>query len=370
MESSICTSWLEINLGAIQKNIHLLQKMTGKQVMAVVKANAYGHGMPEVVKAAFGAGVTWFGVARVEEAVQVLESAPQARVLVMGYTPPEMVAEAVNRNITLAVYDMDTAAMYSDKAGKVGGSATVHLKFDTGMGRLGYQRQDCVEFARKVMEFPHLELEGVFTHFARADEPELATTSDQIKLFNQILSDLRKNKIQPSLVHASNSAGTLNYPDARFNMVRTGISIYGMNPSPTTPLPADFQPALSFKSRLTSVKMLPAGHGISYGHHYFTPTEERIGVVGVGYADGFRRVFGGHALVHGKKAPVVGAVCMDQCMILLDEIPEAKIGDEVVLIGSQGNERIRAEDLAEEWGTIPYEVVCGMSARLPRIYIK
>ncbi len=370
MESSICTSWLEIDLGAIQNNIHLLQKMTGKLVMAIVKANAYGHGMPEVVKAAFGVGVTWFGVARVEEAIQVLEAAPNARVLVMGYTPPDMVAEAVNRNITLAVYDIDTAAMYSEKAGKAGGSATIHLKFDTGMGRLGFHLQGCVEFARKVMEFPHLTLEGVFTHFARADEPDVDTTSDQIIRFNQILSDLRKNGIHPSLVHASNSAGTLNYPDARFNLVRTGISIYGMDPSPSTPLPAGFQPALAFKSRLTSVKMLPAGHGISYGHHYFTPKEEKIGVVGVGYADGFRRTFDGHALIHGKKAPILGAVCMDQCMVLLDEIPEARIGDEVVLIGSQGNERIRAEDLAIEWGTIPYEVVCGMSARLPRIYIK
>jgi alanine racemase len=370
MESSICTSWLEIDLGAIQNNIHLLQKMTGKQVMAIVKANAYGHGMPEVVKTAFGAGVTWFGVARVEEAIQVLEAAPNARVLVMGYTPPDMVAEAVKRNITLAVYDVDTAAMYSEKAGKAGGSAKIHLKFDTGMGRLGFHLQGCVDFARKVMEFPHLTLEGVFTHFARADEPDVDTTSDQIVRFNQILSDLRKSGIQPSLVHASNSAGTLNYPDARFNLVRTGISIYGMDPSPSTPLPADFQPALAFKSRLTSVKMLPAGHGISYGHYYFTPKEERIGVVGVGYADGFRRTFGGHALIHGKKAPVLGAVCMDQCMVLLDEIPEAKIGDEVVLIGSQGKQRIRAEELAKEWGTIPYEVVCGMSARLPRIYIQ
>ncbi len=152
-------------------------------------------------------------------------------------------------------------------------------------------------------------------------------------------------------------------------MVRTGISIYGISPSQGSPLPAGFRPALTFKSRLTSVKTLPAGHGVSYGHHYFTQKEELIGVVGVGYADGYRRKLNSQALVHGNKVPVVGIVCMDQSMVVLDNIPLAKIGDEVVLLGNQGAEHIRAEDLAAEWGTIPYEVVCGMSARLPRIYI-
>ncbi len=368
MESSVCTSWLEIDLAAIKNNIQLLQQMTQKQVMAVVKANAYGHGMPDVVKAVSDAGVQWFGVARVEEAAQVLDVAPQSRVLVMGYTPPQMVAEAVRRHITLAVYDYETAVMYSDKAREFGGTASVHIKYDTGMGRLGYNQPDVVGFARKVMELPNLAFDGVFTHFARADEPEQETTPQQLDRFNEILQTLKENDIHPPLVHACNTSATLNFPQAHFDMVRTGISIYGISPSKQTILPGEFKPALSFKSRLTSVKTLPAGHGVSYGHHYFTPQEQCIGVVGAGYADGFRRRLHSYALVHGKRVPVVGIVAMDQSMVVLDAVPEAKIGDEVVLIGSQGSEHIGAEDLAADWGTISYEVVCGLSARLPRIY--
>lgn len=368
MDPSVCTSWLEVDLTAIKHNIQLLKQMTNKQVMAVVKANAYGHGMPDVVKAVSDAGVQWFGVARVEEAAQVLDVAPQSRVLVMGYTPPQMVAEAVRRHITLAVYDYETAVMYSDKASEFGGTASVHIKYDTGMGRLGYNQPDVVGFARKVMELPNLAFDGVFTHFARADEPEQETTPQQLDRFNEILQTLKENDIHPPLVHACNTSATLNFPQAHFDMVRTGISIYGISPSKQTILPGEFKPALSFKSRLTSVKTLPAGHGVSYGHHYFTPQEQCIGVVGAGYADGFRRRLHSYALVHGKKVPVVGIVAMDQSMVVLDAVPEAKIGDEVVLIGSQGTEHIGAEDLAADWGTISYEVVCGLSARLPRIY--
>lgn len=368
MDPSVCTSWLEVDLAAIKNNIQLLKQMTSKPVMAVVKANAYGHGMPDVVKAVSDAGVGWFGVARVEEAVQVLDVAPQSRVLVMGYTPPQMVAEAVRRHITLAVYDYDTAVMYSDKAGESGGTASVHIKYDTGMGRLGYNLPDVVDFARSVISLPNLDFDGVFTHFARADEPEQETTPQQFDRFQQILQTLRQNGIQPPLVHACNTSATLNYPQAYFDMVRTGISIYGISPSKQTILPAGFKPALAFKSRLTSVKTLPAGHGVSYGHHYFTPQEQCIGVVGAGYADGFRRRLHSYALVRGKRVPVVGIVAMDQSMVVLDEVPEARIGDEVVLIGSQGSQHIGAEDLAADWGTISYEVVCGLSARLPRIY--
>jgi len=368
MDSSVCTSWLEIDLSAIQSNIQLLKQMTRNKIMAVVKANAYGHGMPDVVRAAHEAGVEWFGVARIEEALQVLDNAPGARVLVMGYTPPQMVAEAVRRHITLAVYDYDTAAMYSAKASEAGGKASIHIKFDTGMGRLGYNQPDTVDFARRVIELPNLEFDGVFTHFARADEPDQDTTPQQLEQFNHVLHNLNQNGIHPPLVHACNTSATLNFPQAYFDMVRTGISIYGISPSKQTILPQGFKPALTFKSRLTSVKTLPAGHGVSYGHYYFTPSEQRIGVVGAGYADGFRRRLHSCALVHGKRVPVVGIVAMDQSMVVLDGVPEAKIGDEVVLIGSQGNEHIGAEDLAADWGTISYEVVCGLSARLPRIY--
>ncbi len=339
--------------------------------MAIVKANAYGHGKARMVKEASKEGLHWFGVARIEEAAEVRANAPDGRILVMGFTPPQDVATAVYENISLAVYDLETARMYSEKAVDAGGKAVVHIKYDTGMGRLGYNLKDYADFAKSIFDLPGLMVEGVFTHFACADEPSKETTHQQIQTFNQVLNALRNHGLCPAVIHASNSAAIVNYPQAGYTMVRSGMALYGLNMAHETWLPAGFGPVMTLKSRLTSIKTLPAGQGVSYGHSYFTPHEQRIGVVGVGYADGFRRILNASSiLVHGKKVPVVGMVAMDQCMVALDDVPEAKIGEEVVIFGSQGDQKITVEELADVWGTIPYEVICGMSARLPRIYIE
>lgn len=369
MDTANFTTWLEIDLGAVRNNIRQTNKITGRPVMAVVKGNAYGHGLEAVSRAALEAGATWLAVARFEEAQALRDMGFTAPVLVLGYTPPGRAAEAAARDIALAVSDPQTASAYS---GTATGSKPlrVHLKLDTGMGRLGVMAEEAVPFIHHVRGLHGLEVEGVFTHFACADQPARDVTPEQLRRFQEVVASLQAGGWRPPLLHTSNSAASLYFPDAWFDLVRLGIALYGLDPSHDAPTPPEFQKVLSWKTRLVSVKTLPAGHGVSYGHRYHTRADECIGVIAVGYADGLRRKLDvNHCLVRGVRVPVVGTVCMDQCMVQLDGVPDAQIGDEVVLIGRQGNQRITAEDVADAWGTINYEVTCGMAARVPRIYI-
>ncbi len=370
MDTSLYTEWLEIDLGALRNNIRQFQKITARPVMAVVKANAYGHGMVEIARAALEAGAGWLGVARVEEALALRHAGMTAPVLVMGYTMPQRVAEAAALNITLAVGDPQVAIEYSQAAQAAGMQARVHAKIDSGMGRLGVLAEDGMTFVRLLASLPGLELEGLFTHFARADEPALDTTLGQIRRFQTLVDALTAQHLRPKIVHAANSAASLYFPAAYYDLVRPGISIYGLNAAATAPVPDSFRAVLTWKTRLASVKVLPAGHGVGYGHRYVTPRAMRVGVLAVGYADGMRRMLNVNAcLVGGQRLPIIGTVCMDQVMTPLDSVPDARVGDEVVLIGRQGSASISADDLAAAWGTINYEVTCGMAARVPRIFI-
>jgi alanine racemase len=368
MQSEQYTSWLEINLGAIKNNIRQLREIASVPVMAVVKANGYGHGLAEVAAAAADAGAAWCGAARIDEALALRQSGLKLPVLVLGYTPTSRVAEAYRNNISLCVYNMDYAREYAEVARTGGSMLKVHVKFDSGMGRLGLFPEDGLNFVKELVELKGLEMEGVFTHMARADETDPQTTLWQIGRFQKLVDELEACRLRPQWVHAANSASTLYFPQSRFDLVRCGISIYGLQPSAETPNPETFRPALTWKARLSSVKYLPVGHGIGYNHRYFTSARERIGVVSVGYADGFRRRLGNFALVRGKRVNMVGGVCMDQCMVQLDGVPEAQIGDEVVLLGRQGDSVITAEEIGAAWGTINYEVVCGLADRLQRTY--
>jgi alanine racemase len=222
--------------------------------------------------------------------------------------------------------------------------------------------------AQAVQDAEGAVLEGLSTHFARADETVSEPTDRQLREFSGVLSALEAAGLRPAWIHAANSAAAATRPDAQFGLVRLGVATYGLDPSPDCRLPEGYRPALSWKSRLVQVRTLPAGRGVSYGHAYRTSTEETVGTALVGYADGFRRVAGNRALVGGRRVPVIGRVCMDMCVLQLDRVPDAHPGDEVVLIGSQDGERIRAEEVAERWGTINYEVVCGIGARVPRVY--
>jgi len=229
--------------------------------------------------------------------------------------------------------------------------------------------EEATRLAQEAGRIPSVHLEGVFTHFAKADESDPASTDSQLMIFREIISSWESSGLRPPLVHCANSAAALRRPEAWYDLVRVGIAMYGLHPSSVCKLPGVVRPALTWKSSLSQVKVLPPGRGISYGHIYTTSSEERIGTVPVGYADGFRRVEGNEVLVGGKRVPVVGRVTMDQIMVQLDALPNAQPGDEVVIIGSQGAERISAEDVADRWGTINYEVTSGILKRVPRLYL-
>lgn len=369
MQNSITSTWLEVNLGAIRRNYQRLITLAGRPVMAVIKANAYGHGLLPVTRALVDAGATWLGAARVEEALSVREAGMDTPIMILGYMHPQWAGEAANNRITTAVYEPELAQAFSDQAVAAGTVLHVHAKVDTGMNRLGIDAENGVEFVRWLGTLPGLQVDGLFTHFAAGDEPNRPVSASQLQRFETLLDSLNAVGLRPPVVHAANSATTLNFPQARYDLVRCGIAVYGMHPSPETHLPEDFEPALSWKALLTSVKMVPPGEGISYNHRYITQKAERIGVTALGYGDGFRRMLDVNtALVRGTRVPVVGAVCMDQCMLQLDSVPEARVGDEVVLIGKQGETELRAEDVGQAWGTLNYDVVCSLGARVPRYY--
>jgi alanine racemase len=369
MDTDHFSTWLEINLGAIQANIRRLTELSGKPVMAVVKANAYGHGLVQIAQAAEQAGAGWLGVARFEEAVDLRQAGLRLPILVMGFTAPQRAAEAVGLGISLAVYNLELGQALGEAARAAGTTRLeVHAKIDSGMGRLGVFPEDGETFVRQLRQVAGLNLTGLFTHFPCADEIQRQTTLDQIERFKSLVGALERVGMRPPLVHAANSATTLEYPQGHFDMVRCGISMYGLHPSAETPNPPGFEPALTWKARLASVKYLPEAHGVGYNYRYRTNGRERIGAAACGYADGFRRRLGNVVLVHGKRVNVVGGVCMDQFMLQLDSVPEAKIGDEIVLLGRQGDEIITAEELGQAWGTNNYEVVCGLANRVPRIY--
>ena len=363
------TIWLEIDLGAIRRNIERIQTLSKRPVMAVLKANAYGHGLIEVSKTAVKAGAAWLCVARVEEAIRLREAGIEIPLLVMGYTRPERVADAIKYRISLMVNNYDLATAFDQAANKAGGKVAVHAKIDTGMGRLGVYYEEGDEFGRHISNLENLDFEGIFTHFACADEPQKPITDLQIRRFDRVLAGLKSIGVHPKMVHAANSAASIYFPDARYDAVRPGIAIFGLHPSAQAPLPDGFEPALSWKCRLTSVKTLPPGFGISYGHRYYTTQVEKIAAASIGYADGLRRMMGNESLIGGKRAKQAGAICMDQSMWRLEDQSTAKAGDEMVLIGRQGSESISAEEIARLWGTINYEVICGLMDRVPRFYL-
>jgi alanine racemase len=362
------STWAEVDLTAITSNVRLLAKHTGVRVMAVVKADGYGHGALPVAQAARRGGASWFGVARVEEALELRQGEIIEPILILGWVPPARIPELVAARISITVWEpsqIEAAA----QAGTAQEPVRIHLKLDTGMSRLGAPPERAVELARAISEHRELVLEGAFTHFARADEPSAPTTDAQESIFREMLESLQAAGLRPPLAHAANSAASITRPSARFELVRTGIAIYGLHPSQECTLPASFRPAMEWKTTLAQVKTLPPGRGVSYGHMYVTRATERIGTAPVGYADGFRRTDENIVLVGGRPAPVVGRVCMDQIMLQLDAVPDAVEGSEVVLLGSQGDARITAEDIAQRWGTINYEVVCGVGKRVPRVYV-
>lgn len=369
MEINTYSTWLEVDLTAIKNNVTKIKEFTQSEVMAVIKANGYGHGAIPTAQAAIKGGATWCGVARIEEALALRRAGISSKLLVLGYTPPAKIPEAIDQNITVSVFDWELTRNYLEYAKINGSKLEAHVKVETGMGRLGMLPEDVPDFLLW-LKGSNIQVNGIFTHFPRADEPSCEFTYQQINLFNDLLNSLSHVGVLPQIIHAANSAGVFNFPESHYNLVRPGNAIFGMSPCQNKCLPEGFKPALTWKARITALRLMPPGRGISYGSVYVTQGPELIGVIPIGYGDGFRRVDNQQVLVNGKRANVVGRVCMDQCMLQLDSVPGAKVGDEVVLLGKQGDEVITVDEIANRWGTLNYEVVCGLADRLPRIYLE
>jgi Alr-MurF fusion protein len=364
-------TWVEVDLEAVAHNVRQIKEVVGPDVkiLAVLKADAYGHGAITVARTALNNGAYCCGVASVNEAIRMRQGGVDAPILVLGYTPAWLAKQALLHDVTLTLYDADVARAYSRAATELRRIARIHVKVDTGMGRLGLLPDQLVPFVQGIRDLPGLDLEGVFTHFSVADDANLDYTRWQLDRFLRVLGQLAGLGITFSLVHCANSAALLRLPEARFSMVRLGLAMYGLQPSSNVQLPEGFRPALAWKTTIAQVKTLPPGSYVSYGNTYQTQGEETIAVIPVGYADGFRRAptRWQSVLVRGQRAPIVGRVCMDQTMISVGHIPNVRVGDEVVLIGRQGEDAITAEEVADWLGTINYEVVSEILARVPRV---
>lgn len=363
-------TWLNIDMDAVAYNVRRLKTIVGDEVtlMAVVKANAYGHGAIPVSTTALLNGAEYLGVASINEAIELREGGIDAPILILGYTPAWAASLAIRYNITVTLYDVNLARLFDRMGREMNAKVKAHIKVDTGMGRLGILPDDSTAFFRALFKMENIEIEGIFTHFSVADE-DSRYTIQQIGAFNKVVRPLVGAGFSFKYIHAANSAGILNYPEAHFNMVRAGIAMHGLNPSEEVTVPDDFKPALSWKTTIAQVKTLKAGTFIGYGNTYQTTDTQKIAVIPVGYADGFRRAPHNwrEVLVQGQRAPLVGRVSMDQTMLDVTHIEDVKIGDEVILIGKQGDEHITAAEAATQLGTINYELVSTILARVPRV---
>ena len=363
-------TYVEVDLEAIAHNVRRIAGMIGPatRLLAVLKADGYGHGAVRVGRTALNNGASYLGVASINEGAVLRQAGISAPVLVLGYTPAWQARELVLNGLSATVFNLDVARALSRAAVDLQSRVLVHVKVDTGMSRLGLMPDEVVPFVLELQALPNLTLEGVFTHFAVADS-DAEYTRLQLDRFRAVLEAMAVAGVSIPLAHAANSAAILTLPESYFDMVRAGVVLYGLHPSAQVCCPPDFTPAMNFKTQVAQVKVLPPGTYVGYGNTYQTVGEQRIAVLPVGYADGFRRAprNWGWVLVRGQRAPIVGRVSMDQTMIDVTHIAGVRQGNEVVLIGKQGDDRISAEDAAEQLGTINYEVLSEILARVPRV---
>ncbi|MFA5389345.1 MAG: alanine racemase [Candidatus Omnitrophota bacterium] len=362
----------EIDLGAIRHNLEIVSHIVGDgtMILGVVKADAYGHGMSEVSKAITDY-VDYFGVASLDEAGALRAIGIKKPILVVGAILPEEIDGVIRFNTIQTVSDIDIPRRLSRLGKSRNKKIKVHIKIDTGMGRLGFWHEDAVGFVRKIAGLENIIVDGIFTHFPNA-EADMVFTHNQIKDFKRLVKELQDNNIHIPVKHTANSMGLIDFKDSHMNMVRPGLMMYGIYPKESLMKNILLKPALTLKTKITHLKRVPGGRGISYGMTYVTRKPTAIATIPVGYGDGYSRHFSNKAevLVKGKRCPIAGRVCMDMCMIDTGHLKNVKAGDEVILIGSQGNETIRAEELARLINTIPYEVLCNIGRRVPRIYKK
>jgi alanine racemase len=367
-------AWGQVDLDAVRANARALAAAAAPaQLLAVVKADGYGHGAVPVAQAALDAGATWLGVALVEEGRVLRDAGIDAPVLVLSEPAPDAASAVVAARLTPVVY----TELGIEALAKAVAAATpdrplpVHLKVDTGMHRVGCAPDQARALVEAVSARPELTLEGLCTHFAVADEPDRSETRAQLEQFDALIDELEQRGLRPPIVHAANSAALLAFPEARFDLVRVGIALYGVPPAATLADRIELTPVLSLRAQVTHVKELPAGARVSYGLRYALPRPGRVATVPVGYADGVPRNLGtrgGEVLIHGHRYPIAGAVTMDQLMVDVGDDP-VQVGDEVVLLGRQGDDTVTATEWSEHLGTIAYEIVTGIGPRVPRRYI-
>ncbi len=368
-------TWAEIDLGAIRHNLGQIKKLLGAgkplspKIMVVVKANAYGHGLIEVAKTLEKLDVHYLGVASLDEAVCLRREGIRLPILVLGTILPQEVDSALDYDVTLTVCSREVARTLNNKAKVLGKIVPVHIKIDTGMGRIGVWHQQAFDFVKKLAKLKNIRMEGIYTHFASASRDNFFTNY-QLESFENLLKKLAQKNIQFTYRHAANSIALVDLKKSHFNLVRSGIIIYGIYPKRSFARILNLKAALSLKTRIVYLKEVPAGRSISYGRTFITEKTTRIATLPIGYADGYGRILSNRAsvLVKGQRAPVVGKVTMDQTMVEVGHIKGVKVGDEVVLIGRQRQAQMRAEEIARVSKTIPYEIVCSITNRVPRSY--
>ncbi|MBD3368259.1 MAG: alanine racemase [Candidatus Eisenbacteria bacterium] len=370
------SAWVEIDLDALGHNIGEVRRLVGDDlgVMFVVKADAYGHGAVEVARVAVQSGVDMLGVATLQEGIELRQAGIAAPILILSPPMESETPDIVEYDLCCTVPSLAIARALSRAAGARSKAAAVHVEVDTGMGRSGVEFEDAIPFITAVSKLPDLVLEGVFTHFPSSDEdPDY--TRRQVERFLRAVDRLSAKGVAVPLVHAANSGAVLGVSESfsgPLNMVRPGLMIYGLRPSLGVGPEADLVPVMSFKARIAQIRDLPEGHPVSYGRTYVAPGPMRAAVIPAGYGHGmsFRLSNRGEVLIRGVRAPIIGRVTMDVTMVDLSGVPEAAVGDEVVIFGSQGDAEISVDEIAENVGTINYEVICGIGKRVARVYVK
>lgn len=372
-------AWAEVNLDAISKNLKNIRKITNPsaKLLAVVKADAYGHGFLDVSKTMIESGADYLGVATFEEAKQLRIHSIDVPIMIIGPIIDSDIENIIKLDIISTVFDIDTAKRISDRAKLMGKNAKIHIKLDTGMTRIGFvcdgDNIGTIESILNISKMPSLEIEGIFTHFARADEKDASHTHMQFEKFMNVCNALEENGLHIPIKHVCNSGGIIEFPQYHLDMVRCGIICYGHYPSNEVHkerLP--LETAMAFKTVVTNVKDVPKNTPISYGGTFVTDKKMKIATIAIGYADGYSRVLSNKAevIINGQKAKLVGNICMDQAMADVSDIDDVKIGDEVILFGKSGNNMITVESVADIIGTINYEILCVVGKRVPRVYIK
>lgn len=373
-------SWVEIDLGAIRHNTSEVKRRLrpGCRLMAVVKADAYGHGAVQCAKASLNAGAEWLGVATVDEGVELRQAGITQPILILAEPPISAIPLLLRHRVTPAVYTAEFAIAYAEMADAHGLRAPFHLAINTGMNRIGVRWDEVMEFVLQTSFHRALVLDGIFTHFATADCPDTIDFHLQARRFVEAATALHDAGIDPGIVHCDNSAALLRYTETNFDMVRLGIALYGFHPCPETRKLIDLKPAMSVHARITDVRTVPMSEGVSYGLNYRSPGSVKICTVPVGYADGLRRALSGRTdfLLNGRRCHQVGNICMDQCMFEVDMRTygtkprlNPQIGDEVIIVGSQDGEAVTIDDMAVAAGTIQHEIAIGFSHRMPRLYV-